>query len=427
MPGTSPARTDGAAGDRCRDAPGARPSAGRTAGGHDDLEVLGANRRLAAAGGGKVPVQRPAGRARRAACSHDRITPPMTAEPQLRYQTFGRLTGLRVSELALGTAVFGSGPGARAEPPQARAVFEAYAAAGGNFIDTADAYQGGTSEELTGEFLAGCRDDFVLATKFSRGADPEAGAAATGNSRRTAIRSLEASLRRLRTDYVDLFWVHLPDAVTPVEEILAALEDLVRAGKILHGGLSNFPAWRVAAAAMAERVRGGRALAGVQLEYSLAQRGADRELLPAAEAFGLGACLYAPLAGGLLTGKYRHGTEGRLAAWGIGVRAEDTAQRTAVLDEVLAVAKETGATPAQVSVAWLLERAARSATALVPVIGPRSTAQLREYLGARQVTLSAGQLGRLAGVSAVAADDESEATAFGGEAGRFRRHPVPVV
>jgi aryl-alcohol dehydrogenase-like predicted oxidoreductase len=347
--------------------------------------------------------------------------------PQLRYQTFGRLTGLRVSELALGTLAFGTGPGARAEPAQARAVFEAFAEAGGNFIDTADAYQGGTSEELTGEFLAGRRDDFVLATKYSRGADPEAGAGTTGNSRRNAILSLEASLRRLRTDHVDIYWVHLPDAVTPVEEILAVFDDLARAGKILHGGLSNFPAWRVAAAAMAERVRGRGALAGVQLEYSLAERAADRELLPAAEAFGLGACLYAPLAGGLLTGKYRQGTEGRLAAWGLGVRAEDTAQRSAVLDTVLAVAKETGITAAQISVAWLMERAARSATALVPVIGPRSTGQLREYLGALSVTLSAGQYDRLARVSAVAGEDESEAIAFGGDARRFRRHPVPVI
>jgi aryl-alcohol dehydrogenase-like predicted oxidoreductase len=347
--------------------------------------------------------------------------------PQLRYQTFGRLTGLRVSELALGTLAFGTGPGARAEPAQARAVFEAFAEAGGNFIDTADAYQGGTSEELTGEFLAGRRDDFVLATKYSRGADPEAGAGATGNSRRNAILSLEASLRRLRTDHVDVYWVHLPDAVTPVEEILAAFDDLARAGKILHGGLSNFPAWRVAAAAMAERVRGRTALAGVQLEYSLAERAADRELLPAAEAFGLGACLYAPLAGGLLTGKYRQGADGRLAAWGLGVRAEDTAQRSAVLDTVLAVAKEAGITAAQVSVAWLMERAARSATALVPVIGPRSTGQLREYLGALSVTLSSGQYDRLARVSSVAGEDENEATAFGGDARRFRRPPVPVV
>jgi len=135
----------------------------------------------------------------------------------LRYRTFGRLTGLRVSELALGTAIFGSGPGARAEPAQARAIFEAFAEAGGTFLDTADAYQGGSAEELTGEFLAGRRDDFVLATKYTRSAVPGAGVSATGNSRRTAVRSLEASLRRLRTDHVDLYWVHLPDAVTPVE------------------------------------------------------------------------------------------------------------------------------------------------------------------------------------------------------------------
>lgn len=351
---------------------------------------------------------------------------PRTSEA-LGYRTFGRLTGLRVSELALGTAIFGTGPGARAEPAEARAVFEAFAEAGGSFLDTADAYQGGTSEELVGEFLAGRRDDFVLATKYTRGTVPGAGVNATGNSRRTAVRSLENSLRRLRTDHVDLYWVHLPDTVTPVEEILATFDDLVRAGKILHGGLSNFPAWRVAAAATTARLRGNSSLVGVQHEYSLINRAADHELLPAAEAFGLGACLYAPLAGGLLTGKYRHGSTGRLEAWGRGVQTEDTDQRTAILDTVIAVAEEIGVPVSQVAVAWLFERAARSATALVPVIGPRTTAQLCDYLAARQVPLSAGQYDRLSQVSAVAGGEDDGPFAFGGDAHRFRHQPVPVV
>ncbi len=356
----------------------------------------------------------------------------MTTDPAprtagvLRYRTFGRLTGLRVSELALGTANFGAGPGARAEPAQARAIFEAFAEAGGTFLDTADAYQGGSAEELTGEFLAGRRDDFVLATKYTRSAAAGAGVSATGNSRRIAVRSLEASLRRLRTDHVDLYWVHLPDAVTPVEEILATFDDLVHAGKILYGGLSNFPAWRVASAATTARLRGSSSLVGVQYEYSLANRAADQELLPAAEAFGLGACLYAPLGGGLLTGKYRQGTGGRLAAWGRGVRTEDTAQLTAVLDTVVAIAGETGATAGQVATAWLMERAARSATALVPVIGPRTTGQLHDYLAALELTLSAAQYDRLTQVSAIT-HDEGQSFAFGADAQRFRQQPVPVV
>jgi aryl-alcohol dehydrogenase-like predicted oxidoreductase len=345
----------------------------------------------------------------------------------LRYQTFGRLTGLRVSELALGTAIFGTGPGARTESAEARAIFEAFAGAGGTFLDTADAYQAGTSEELVGEFLAGRRDDFVVATKYSRGATPGAGVSATGNSRRNAVRSLESSLKRLRTDHVDLYWVHLPDAVTPVEEILATFDDLVRAGKILHGGLSNFPAWRVAAAATTASLRGRSSLVGVQHEYSLINRVADHELLPAAEAFGLGACLYAPLGGGLLTGKYRHGTDGRLAAWGRGVRTEDTEQQTAVLDAVLATAQDIDTTPSQVAVAWLIEHAARSATALVPVIGPRTTGQLHEYLAALELRLSTEHYDRLTKVSAVVRAEDQESSAFGGDAQRFRRHPVPVV
>lgn len=344
----------------------------------------------------------------------------------LRYQTFGRLTGLRVSELALGTAIFGTGPGARTEPAEARAIFEAFAEAGGTFLDTADAYQAGTSEELVGEFLAGRRDDFVVATKYSRSAAPGAGVSATGNSRRSAILSLESSLKRLGTDHVDLYWVHLPDAVTPVEEILATFDDLVHAGKILHGGLSNFPAWRVAAAATTTRLRGSGSFVGVQDEYSLINRVADHELLPAAEAFGLGTCLYAPLGGGLLTGKYRHGADGRLAAWGRGVRTEDTAQQTAVLDTVLDTAQDIGTTPSQVAVAWLIERAARSATALVPVIGPRTTGQLHEYLAALELRLSTEHYDRLTQVSAVHGEDQ-ESIAFGADAQRFRRHPVPVV
>jgi aryl-alcohol dehydrogenase-like predicted oxidoreductase len=351
----------------------------------------------------------------------------------MSFQAFGRLTGLRVSAVALGTSNFGTTPGARTDPAQARRIVDTYAEAGGNFIDTADAYQGGTSEEVLGEVLAGRRDEFVLATKFTRTPDPRAGAAATGNSRRSAVRSLEASLRRLRTDYVDVYWVHLPDGVTPVAEILATFGDLIRAGKIRSGGLSNFPAWRVAAAATLDRPHGlGTTLVGIQDEYSLAHRQADADLIPAAEAFGLGACLYAPLAGGLLTAKYRAagldaaGAEDRRTAWGAGVRTEDTDQHTAILDTLTAVAKDLDAAPARVAVAWLAERARRSATALVPVIGPRTTGQLDDYLAALDLTLSPAQYASLTEVSA-APGGSSDEIAFGGESDRFRRLSVPVV
>jgi aryl-alcohol dehydrogenase-like predicted oxidoreductase len=204
----------------------------------------------------------------------------------------------------------------------------------------------------------------------------------------------------LRTDRIDLYWVHFADQITPVEEILRGLDDLVSAGKILHAGLSNFPAWRVARAQTIAELRGWSPVAGIQIEYSAVERTADRELLPMAEALGLGATLWSPLGGGLLTGKYRTGDEGRRSDWGRLVQDEDTAQKKAVVDEVLAVAAEIGAPPGQVAMAWLRHRAARSATALVPIIGPRTLAQLDDYLAALDVRLTDGQADRITGVSA---------------------------
>ncbi|GAA2532403.1 MULTISPECIES: aldo/keto reductase [Streptomyces] len=344
------------------------------------------------------------------------------------HTTFGRGTGLRVSELALGTATFGTSPDAPAPPATARAVFEAFAEAGGTFIDTADRYQGGQSETVVGELLGADRERFVLATKYTSGSDGLSGIGSAGNGRKTMIRSLEASLRRLRTDYVDVFWAHLPDTVTPVEEIVAAFDDLVRAGKIRYGGLSNFPAWRVATAATLATLRGRAPVVGIQIEYSLAERTGERELLPMAEAFGLGATLYSPLAGGLLTGKYRQGdTDSRR------IERPETTHTAAVLDTVLEIADECGASAAQVSVAWLRGRAARSATALIPVVGARTTVQLDGYLSALGLDLSQDQYDRLERVSAVAHGIPHEAVAgalpgiFGGDLGKLRRHPVPVI
>src|ERR1700677_1117893 len=247
----------------------------------------------------------------------------------MRFQTFGRLTGLRVSEYALGTANFATSD-AGARPESSRQIFEAFVDAGGTTFDTSNLYQDGQSETV----LGGQRGACVVITKYggTRRAQPRPGT--TGNSRKVMVRSLEASLRRLNTHYVDVFMPHFPDGTTPIEEILAGFEDLVRSGKILHGGLSNFPAWRVAGAAVRADLRGLAPLVGIQTEYSLAERSAERELLPMAQAYGLGVVLYSPLAGGLLTGKYRQGETGRLSARGNDV--ETTAQRTAVVDAVLA-------------------------------------------------------------------------------------------
>jgi aryl-alcohol dehydrogenase-like predicted oxidoreductase len=347
----------------------------------------------------------------------------------MRYQTFGRRTGLRVSEYALGTANFGTAEGS-AGREGARQIFGAFVDAGGTTFDTSDLYQGGEAETLLGELLGRDRDDFVVITKYSgtRQQDPPPGT--TGNSRKTMVRSVEESLRRLKTDRVDVFMPHFPDGLTPIEEILAGFDDLVRSGKILHGALSNFPAWRVAGATVMADLRGLAPLVGIQAEYSLAERSAERELLPMSEAHGLGALLYSPLAGGLLTGKYRDGERGRLSARGDAV--EGTGQQTAVVDAVLEIAEETGVDAGQVSLAWLRGRAAVSATAMVTIVGPRTPGHLEGYLGSLDLDLDRRHYDRLDAVSAPAlgAPHEDVAAAllhgFDGDRSLVDRPAVPV-
>ncbi len=302
----------------------------------------------------------------------------------MRYQTFGRNTGLRVSEYALGTANFGMAH-TSAGPEGSREIFEAFVDAGGTTFDTSNIYQGGQAETLLGELVGAHRDDFVVITKYSGTRDDRPRPATTGNSRKTMVRSLEASLRRLGTDYVDVFMPHFPDGITPLDEILDGFADLIQSGKILHGGLSNFPAWRVAGAAVRTELRHTPPLIGIETEYSLAERSGERELLPMAQAHGLGVLLYSPLAGGLLTGKYRQGEKGRLSSPSSGV--EDSTQQTAVIDKVLKIADETGSSAVQVSLAWLRRRAALAQTALIPIVGPRSRSHLDEYLRALDVEL----------------------------------------
>lgn len=347
----------------------------------------------------------------------------------MRYQTFGRLSGLRVSEYALGTATFSTSDSG-AGPEASREIFEAFVSAGGTTFDSSNLYQDGQAETVLGGLIGPQRDDYVIITKYSgtRQAQPRPGT--TGNSRKIMIRSLEASLRRLNTDYVDVFMPHFPDGVTPIEEILAGFDDLVRSGKILHGALSNFPAWRVAGAAVRADLRGLAPLVGIQTEYSLAERSAERELLPMAQAHGLGVVLYSPLAGGLLTGKYRQGGNGRLTARGDAI--EGTAQRTAIVDAVLATADDLGVSAVQVSLAWLRRRAAVAPTALVPIVGPRTPAQLEEYLKSLHVELSDQHYRTLDEVSAVRPGTPHEdVTAaldhgFDGDRTLLDSPPVPV-
>jgi aryl-alcohol dehydrogenase-like predicted oxidoreductase len=321
---------------------------------------------------------------------------------RMRYKIFGRRTGLRVSELALGAGNFGTRWGHGAERSAAKKVFDAYVEAGGNFIDTADGYQFGESEEIVGDLIAADRDYFVLATKYTLGTNDTYGVSRTGNSRKNMVRSVEESLKRLKTERIDLYWAHFADGATPMEEILRAFDDLARAGKIHYAGLSNFPAWRVSRADLLAELRGWAPIAGIQIEYSLAERTADRELLPMAEALGLGVALWSPLGGGFLSGKYRASDEGRInSRLAVLVHTEKTARETAILDAVLAVAKEAGRAPTETAMAWLLHRAAKSATALIPILGPRTREQLDGTLRALDVTLSPEQVSRLDAASAI--------------------------
>lgn len=351
----------------------------------------------------------------------------------MQYSTFGRRTGLRVSQLALGTGNFGTGWGYGSERDEAKSVFDAYVAAGGNFIDTADNYQVGQSEQLVGEFIAADRDHFVLASKYTLGSAPSAGLSRTGNSRKNMIQSVEASLKRLKTDRIDLYWAHFSDGATPVDEILRAFDDLVRSGKILYAGLSNFPAWRIARADMMAELRGWSPLIGIQTEYSLVERSAERELLPMAEALGLGAALWSPLGGGLLTGKYRASKEGRLTGFaGVLVHTEKNARDTAIVDALLAVAAELDVAASHVAIAWLLAKAGSSSTALVPILGSRTREQLDATLGAVKLALTAAQLAQLDAASAFElgtphdAIVRSVAGITGGQAAQLRAPFVPA-
>lgn len=323
----------------------------------------------------------------------------------MRYTSFGQHTGLRVSSIALGCANFGTKWGYGAPPDEARRIFEGYVEAGGNFLDTADTYQLGESETLVGEFVGARRDQFVIATKYTLSADAQGGLSVTGNSRKAMVRSVEASLRRLRTDRIDLYWVHFPDGITPIEEIVRGLDDLSRAGKILYAGLSNFPAWRVARAATIAELRGLAPIAGLQAEYSLVERTPDRELLPMARALGLGTVVWSPLGGGLLTGKYRRGETGRAEAFKRLIHAEDTAQKTAILDAVHGIADTLRVTPGQVALAWL------RAHELIPIIGPRTRAQLDDNLASAAVNLSPEQVRQLDEVSTVSLGSPHEQNA----------------
>jgi len=310
----------------------------------------------------------------------------------MRYRTFGR-TGLRVSDLFLGTMTFGSDWGWGASPDECRKMLDVYADAGGNVIDTANRYTDGASERIVGELLQGRRDSFVLATKYTLsrdGRDPNA----AGNHRKNLTLSLEASLRALRTDYLDIYWVHIWDPATPVEETMRALDDAVRAGKVLYIGISDTPAWVVSRANMLAELRGWTSFAGLQIPYNLTQREVERDLLPMAAALDLSVAAWSPLAAGILSGKFTRGDAGEATR----TKRENVSGRDlAIAREVDAVADELGVSSSQVALAWT--RAHQPG--VHPIIGARKLDQLTDNLAAADLVLPAGAVSRLDAVSAI--------------------------
>lgn len=310
----------------------------------------------------------------------------------MRYRLLGN-SGLRVSELCLGTMTFGEDWGWGSSKDDSRAILDTFFEAGGNFIDTANVYTNGTSETLLGEFLKGNRERAVLATKYTNampGTDPNAG----GNHRKNMMQAVEASLKRLQTDYIDLYWVHIWDQVTPIDEVMRGFDDLVRQGKILYAGVSDMPAWTIARANTLAEWRGWTRFVGLQIEYSLVERTVERELLPMAQALGLGVTAWSPLAGGVLSGKYARGNtpaDARMNSEMMKGFHRTTDQVQEIVKTVLAVAEECGRSPAQIALAWLRQRP----TPVIPIIGARRIDQFRDNLACLDLRLSGEQLHRL--------------------------------
>ncbi|RYZ00723.1 MAG: aldo/keto reductase [Comamonadaceae bacterium] len=321
------------------------------------------------------------------------------------YLTLGR-SGLRVSPMSLGTMTFGPDWGWGADAGESRRIFDRYRERGGNFIDTANNYTQGSAEQLVGEFIADCRESVVVATKYSlnmQPGNPNAG----GNHRRNMVRSVEASLKRLKTDYIDLLYLHVWDGLAPVDEVMRGFDDLVRAGKVLYAGISDTPAWQIARMQTLADLRGWAPLVALQIEYSLIERTVERELLPMARELGLGVLAWSPLAGGVLSGKYTRADLGHPPADSVagGTRRSLvlgtgalTARGLDIADVVQQVAREQSRSPAQVALAWTLQR---NAPVVMPIIGARTLAQFDDNLGALDMVLEPDQVTRLDAASAI--------------------------
>ncbi|MGN6648433.1 aldo/keto reductase [Trinickia sp.] len=311
----------------------------------------------------------------------------------MRYRLLGS-SGLRVSELCLGTMTFGEEWQFGASLEVSRAIFDAFCAAGGNFIDTANTYTYGTSEKLVGEFIASERDYFVVSTKYSlstRANNPNGG----GNHRKSLMRAIDDSLRRLNTDRIDVYWLHAWDALTPADEVMRGLDDLVRAGKVLYVGISNTPAWCVAQANTLADLRGWTKFVGYQTEYSLIERTAERDIIPMAHALGLGLLAWAPLAGGVLSGKYvLSGDEVRIGDTKRGdwLNGERLNRRSLQIAASLAqIAESIDRPPSQVALNWLRQRTG----GVIPIVAARTQLQMEQNLGCLNFEIDAPRLKQL--------------------------------
>jgi aryl-alcohol dehydrogenase-like predicted oxidoreductase len=326
----------------------------------------------------------------------------------MNYQLLGR-SGLRVSDLCLGTMTFGDDWGWGAAKDESRKIYDAYREAGGNFIDTANIYTNGSSEKLVGEFVAGHREEVVVATKYTNAivgftGKPGTDANAGGNQRKNMVQAVEASLKRMGTDYIDLYWLHVWDQMTPAEEVMRAFDDLVRSGKVLYVGISDAPAWVVAKSNTLAELRGWTRYVGLQIEYSLLERTVERELIPMAKDQQMTVLAWSPLRGGVLSGKYLPENVSESQAEGARMHGEMAKAFGGVPEssyvtvrEIVAIGKELGAPAAQVALAWLRYRS----VPVIPIIGARKHAQIEDNIRSLDVTLSPEQLQRLNQASAI--------------------------
>src|SRR6056297_19014 len=312
----------------------------------------------------------------------------------MQYKVLGK-TGLRVSELSLGTMTFGEEWGWGATKEESKKIFDAYVNAGGIFVDTANRYTEGTSENYVGDFIAHDRDHFVLATKYSLYDKPD-DVNYAGNHRKNMMRSVEASLKRLKTDHIDVLYLHAWDFQTPTEEILRGIDDLVRSGKILYAGISDTPAWIVSEANAIADLRGWTRFNALQVEYSLIERTTERDLLPMAKAGDLAVTAWAPLAGGALTGKYLKANNDDKRMEADNPRLSE--RNNKIAKAVVNLASETGYSPAQIAIRWTMQKN----QVVIPIVGARKLKQMQDSLDAVNIELDKEQMHQLNKVSAVA-------------------------